>query len=189
MNGCYPHTWIRWANQESCEWGLTVSHSQHCLISAYQFPSSLLVSDQHSASLSLHAASFFDTPSVLYRKQYSSQVTTSQCPPSLNPLHLVHLLAAPVPMWHSSRPMISNQPDPLLVISQVARSFTVQHLTLTLLSAVPAHPGLSHTFPDWLVYLSNYPLTFLFLYVWVSMHHNSILYTEPTRCNFGSIVY
>ena len=26
-------------------------------------------------------------------------------------------------------------------------------------------------------------------YVWVSVHHNSILYKEPTRCNFGSIVY
>jgi hypothetical protein len=28
----------------------------------------------------------------------------------------------------------------------------------------------------------------LFFYVWVSVHHNSILYKEPTRCNFGSIV-
>ena len=27
------------------------------------------------------------------------------------------------------------------------------------------------------------------LHVWVSVHHNSILYKEPTRCNFGSIVY
>ena len=27
------------------------------------------------------------------------------------------------------------------------------------------------------------------LYVCVSVHHNSILYKEPTRCNFGSIVY
>ena len=25
-------------------------------------------------------------------------------------------------------------------------------------------------------------------YVWVSVHHNSIIYKEPTRCNFGSIV-
>ena len=28
-----------------------------------------------------------------------------------------------------------------------------------------------------------------FFFVWVSVHHNSILYKEPTRCNFGSIVY
>jgi len=28
-----------------------------------------------------------------------------------------------------------------------------------------------------------------FCHVWVSVHHNSILYREPTRCNFGSIVY
>jgi len=26
-------------------------------------------------------------------------------------------------------------------------------------------------------------------YVCVSVHHNSILYKEPTRCSFGSIVY
>ena len=26
-------------------------------------------------------------------------------------------------------------------------------------------------------------------YIWVSMHRKSILYKEPTRCNFGSIVY
>jgi hypothetical protein len=26
-------------------------------------------------------------------------------------------------------------------------------------------------------------------YVWFSVHHNSVLYKEPTRCNFGSIVY
>ena len=26
-------------------------------------------------------------------------------------------------------------------------------------------------------------------YVWVSVHHKSILYKESTRCNFGSIVY
>jgi len=26
-------------------------------------------------------------------------------------------------------------------------------------------------------------------YVCVSVHHNSILYKEPTRCNFGSVVY
>jgi hypothetical protein len=26
-------------------------------------------------------------------------------------------------------------------------------------------------------------------YVWVSVNHKSILYKEPTRCNFGSIVY
>ena len=26
-------------------------------------------------------------------------------------------------------------------------------------------------------------------YVWFSVHHNSIIYKEPTRCNFGSIVY
>jgi hypothetical protein len=26
-------------------------------------------------------------------------------------------------------------------------------------------------------------------YVWVSVHHKSILYKEPTRCIFGSIVY
>ena len=26
-------------------------------------------------------------------------------------------------------------------------------------------------------------------HVWVSVHHNSILYKKPTRCNFGSIVY
>ena len=26
-------------------------------------------------------------------------------------------------------------------------------------------------------------------YVRVSVHHKSILYKEPTRCNFGSIVY
>lgn len=76
----------------------TISHSHHCLISAYQLPSSLLVSDQHSTSLSFNASSFFDTPSVLYHKQYSSQVTTKQCPPSLNPLHFLHLLAAPVPV-------------------------------------------------------------------------------------------
>ena len=30
---------------------------------------------------------------------------------------------------------------------------------------------------------------FLLFYVWVSVHHKSILYKEPTRCNFGSIVY
>jgi len=28
-----------------------------------------------------------------------------------------------------------------------------------------------------------------FFYVWVSVHHKSILYKESTRCNFGSIVY
>ena len=28
---------------------------------------------------------------------------------------------------------------------------------------------------------------YLFFYVWVSVHHKSILYKEPTRCNFGSI--
>jgi len=26
-------------------------------------------------------------------------------------------------------------------------------------------------------------------YVWVSVYHKSILYKEPTRCNFGSVVY
>jgi len=26
-------------------------------------------------------------------------------------------------------------------------------------------------------------------HVWVSVHHNSILYKEPTGCNFGNIVY
>ena len=26
-------------------------------------------------------------------------------------------------------------------------------------------------------------------YVWVSVHRKSILYKEPTRCNFGSIAY
>jgi len=31
--------------------------------------------------------------------------------------------------------------------------------------------------------------TELLFYVCVSVHHNSILYKEPTRCNFGSIVY
>ena len=30
---------------------------------------------------------------------------------------------------------------------------------------------------------------FLLFYVWVSVHRKSILYKEPTRCNFGSIVY
>ena len=57
------------------------------------------------------------------------------------------------------------------------------------------------------LFLSNHPLLFsltsfflcifftcwlhicFLFYVWVSVHHNSILYKEPTRCNFGSIVY
>ena len=30
---------------------------------------------------------------------------------------------------------------------------------------------------------------FLYFYIWVSVHHKSIAYKEPTRCNFGSIVY
>jgi len=28
-----------------------------------------------------------------------------------------------------------------------------------------------------------------FFYVWVSVYRKSILFKEPTRCNFGSIVY
>ena len=35
---------------------------------------------------------------------------------------------------------------------------------------------------------SNKINNFLF-YVCISVHHNSILYEESTRCNFGSIVY
>ena len=35
-------------------------------------------------------------------------------------------------------------------------------------------------------YLNNIQASF---YVCVSVHRNSILYKEPTRCNFGSIVY
>ena len=34
-----------------------------------------------------------------------------------------------------------------------------------------------------------YPNTVIEFYVWVSVHHNSILCKEPTRCNFGCIVY
>ena len=30
---------------------------------------------------------------------------------------------------------------------------------------------------------------FIFFYVWISVHHKSILYKEPTRCYCGSIVY
>jgi len=32
-------------------------------------------------------------------------------------------------------------------------------------------------------------ISFKIFYVCVSVHHNSILHKEPTRCNFGSIVY
>ena len=33
-------------------------------------------------------------------------------------------------------------------------------------------------------------LTFLvFFYIWVSVHHKSIMYNKPTRCNSGSIVF
>jgi len=26
-------------------------------------------------------------------------------------------------------------------------------------------------------------------YIWVSVHHKSIIYNKPTRCNYGSIVF
>jgi len=34
-----------------------------------------------------------------------------------------------------------------------------------------------------------YCISSLYFYVWVSVQHKSILYKEPTRCNFGAIVY
>jgi hypothetical protein len=34
-----------------------------------------------------------------------------------------------------------------------------------------------------------YKCLFIHFYVWFSVHHKSILHKEPTRCNFGSIVY
>ena len=40
-----------------------------------------------------------------------------------------------------------------------------------------------------LLRFSNINFIHITSYVRVSVHHNSILYKEPTRCNFGSIVY
>jgi hypothetical protein len=36
---------------------------------------------------------------------------------------------------------------------------------------------------------ATFRCVFVVVVVWVSVHHNTILYKEPTRCNFGSIVY
>jgi len=80
--------------------------------------------------------------------------------------------------WRSSRPWyLAHQIPCWLTVS-----FQVLHCT-----AVPAHPGLSHTCPHWLIYLSNYPQTFITITVKSdTVHHFWVFYLafDPWRWKY-----
>ena len=67
------------------------------------------------------------------------------------------------------------------------------HLKTQWILSVP--PGLTlkslrstHT-AYWYVLHLSYDKQWHFFYIWVSVHHKSIVYNKPTRCNSGSIVF